>query len=66
MRLENPGPNLFVGDCAIILVPHDTTLLVLLLENIWSNLDLFSQSEKLERMVTRWKLFTEIGNKYLF
>ena len=48
MRLENPGPNLFVGDCAIILVPHDTTLLVLLLENIWSNLDLFSQSEKLE------------------
>ena len=48
MRLEDPASDLFVGDCAILVVPHDTTLLVLLLENIWSNLDLFSQSEKLE------------------
>ena len=48
MRLEDPAPDLFVGDCAILVVPHNTTLLVLLLENIWSNLDSFSQSDKLK------------------
>ena len=50
MRLEDPAPDLFVGDCAILVVPHNTTLLVLLLENIGSNLDLFIQSEKLKNV----------------
>ena len=62
MRLEDPASDLLVGDCAILVVPHNTTLLVLLLENVWSNLKSFSQSEKLKN----GDKMDEIGNKYLF